>query len=178
MRGSRAETALAMGILALAGMAGPARAETPPAAAPSAYQALIECRAIADPTARLACFDKAAGTLAAAVETKQVVVVDKNTMRETKRRLFGISLPNVKLFGPSDDEEVDQISSTIQSTTDLREGLSIFVLQDGSRWRQTEGRYLFPKAGQPIVIKRAALGGYMANVNGKTAVRVVRILAP
>lgn len=153
-------------------------AEPAPAPAPGAYQALVECRGITDPTARLACFDKAAEGLAAAVQSRQVVVVDKGTMRETKRRLFGISLPNVKLFGPADDEEIDQIASTIESTSDTRDGLSLFVLADGSRWRQTEGRYLFPKAGQPIVIKRAALGSFMANVNGKTAVRVVRILAP
>lgn len=168
------------GLLALGGAVAPVLAGPPSPAPPaaSAYQALIECRGIIDPAARLACFDKAAGGLAEAVETRQVVVVDKNTMRETKRRLFGIALPNVKLFGPGDDEEVDQITSTLQSASDTRDGLSIFVLEDGSRWRQTEGRYLFPKPGQPIVVKRGALGSYMANVNGKPAVRVVRIVTP
>lgn len=169
---------LAAGWLAAAGAPAAAQEAAAPPAGPSAYQTLVDCRGVADPAARLACFDKAAASLASAVETKQVMVVDKGTMRETKRRLFGIALPNVKLFGPADDEEVDQIASTITGVTDMRDGLAIFALADGSRWRQTEGRYLFAKVGQPIVVKRGALGSYMANVNGKTAVRVMRIVAP
>lgn len=150
-----------------------------PQAAPPSYQAVINCRAIAEPTARLACFDQTVGVLAESVTTRQVLVVDKAMVRETKRSLFGIALPKLRIFGPdNDEEEVDQIASTIQSLSETREGLSIFGLADGSRWRQTEGRYMFPKVGQPIVVKRASLGGYMAKVNGQIAVRVVRIINP
>ena len=148
-------------------------------AAPPSYQAVINCRAIADPAARLACFDQTVGVLAESVTTRQVLVVDKAMVRETKRSLFGISLPKLRIFGPDNDEdEVDQIASTIQSLSETRDGLSVFGLADGSRWRQTEGRYMFPKVGQPIVVKRASLGGFMAKVNGQTAVRVVRIINP
>ena len=145
-------------------------------APPPAYQAVLDCQKQTDPAKRLACYDKAVGAMADATDKKDLVIVDRESIRATKRGLFGISLPKVKIFGGNDDVDVDSIESTIASTYSAKDGMSMFALADGSRWKQTDGRYTFPKAGQKIVVKRAALGSFMANVNGQPAIRVLRLL--
>ncbi|MFM6931819.1 MAG: hypothetical protein ACKOUT_06205 [Novosphingobium sp.] len=144
-------------------------------APPAVFQSMLDCRSVADSAARLACFDKSVAAMADATAKKDLVVIDRATIRETKRGLFGISLPSIKIFGGNDDVEVNQIESTLTSAYSSRDGMAVFVLADGSRWKQTEGRDTFPKAGQKIVVKRGALGGFMANVNGQPGVRVIRL---
>ena len=143
---------------------------------PATYQAVLDCKPIADPSARLACYDQKVATLAAAVRDRQLVIADRESIREARRGLFGLRLPQLKLFGGDGDaEEVQQIESTITAVRSASDGMPIFVLADESRWKQTDGRTLFAKAGGKIRVRRTAMGGYMANVDGQTAVRVVRL---
>lgn len=144
-------------------------------APPPVYQAVLDCQKLADANLRLACFDKNVGDMASATAKKDLVIVDRESIRATKRGLFGISLPRIKMFGGNDDVEVNQIESTITGTAS-RNGFSIFALADGTKWEQTDGRYTYPKAGQPIVVKRGVMGGFMAKVNGQAEIRVIRII--
>lgn len=146
-----------------------------PAVQPQVFQAVIDCRKLADSAARLACFDASVAALAGAADTKQVLVVDRATTEKTKRGLFGLSLPKIKLFGDNDDVDVDRIESTITAVSSTRDGMAVFVLEDGARWKQTEGRDTFAKAGQKIEVRRGAMGSYFARINGQAGVRVVRL---
>lgn len=144
---------------------------TPPSA-----QAVIDCKALTDSAARLACYDTAVTAFETGIKDRQIVVADRESMREARRGLFGLSLPRLRLFGSDDDtEEVKEITSTINAVRSASDGMPIFVLADQSRWKQTEGRNVFAKSGQTIRVRRTGVGGYMANVNGQTAVRVVRL---
>jgi hypothetical protein len=149
----------------------PAEATAPP----PTYQAVLDCRTVADNAARLACFDKSVSALEAGTRARDVVVIDRATIRATKRGLFGINLPRLNMFGGNDDVEVDQIESTISGTRSTSDGLSVFILADGSRWQQTDGRFTYPRQGQPILIRRAAMGSFMARVNNQPGVRVARL---
>lgn len=144
-------------------------------AAPPVFQAVLDCKAIAEPTARLACYDKAVAAMDAARSSKDLVVADRSTMREAKRGLFGLTLPKIKLFGGSDSEEVTEIESKIKAISKGADGNYVFTLEDGARWKQTEGRETFPKVGQPIRIRKGALGSFLANVNERAAIRVIRL---
>jgi len=142
--------------------------------APATYQSVLDCRTVADPQARLACYDKAVGAMAQAAEKKDLVIVDRATMRETRRGLFGITLPKIKLFGDGDEDEVTEIETKIAGIS-RRDENYLFTLEDGAVWAQTDGRWMpAPKPGMPIRIRRASLGSYFANVNGATAIRVKR----
>jgi hypothetical protein len=167
------------GAIVLAGAGGAAwaqKADKSPPPPPAVYQAVIDCGTVAGAEARLACFDGAVAALSAATRDRQVVVVDRSTMREARRGIFGLSLPKLRLFGGDDDSElVTSIDSTITGVRVAKDGMAIFVLEDGGRWKQTEGRNVYPKVGQPIHIKQAAMGSYMANVNKQPGVRVVRL---
>ncbi len=175
----------AISALALAGTAAvigavPAHAKDKPAiaASPAIYQAVVDCRTIGDSSARLACFDRTVGDMATATTQKDLVILDRESMRETRKGLFGFTLPKLKIFGSNDEgdkDEITQIESTITGIRTSSDGMPIFTISDGAKWKQTEGRDVFPKVGDPIRIKKATLGSYMANVNKRTAVRVMRL---
>src|SRR5829696_6737424 len=76
-----------------------------PAQRPQPFEALVRCRAITGDAERLACFDRAAASLQAAAERRDVVVVDRQQVRESRRRLFGLPLPRLPIFGGGDDDE-------------------------------------------------------------------------
>lgn len=171
---------VAAGVIALAAAQAPAAAQDSKslanAPAPKIFTDVLQCRAITDAQARLACYDRSVGALAQAQQRKDVFVADKEAIREVRRGLFGFSLPRVKLFGDDDmAEEVKSIETTIKSASQSQKGY-ILTLQDGSRWAQTDGAYMDrPKPGSKIRIRRAALGSYMASIEGRVGFRIERL---
>ena len=152
---------------------------TPP---PAIFQSVVDCKNITDPTARLACFDKSVAALAAAQESRQLVVADREQIKEARRGLFGFSLPKIKLFGGGSDEEekeerIDKLETTIKSARQFGYGKWMFTLEEGGSWQQTDSIRLNrdPRPGDTILIKTGAIGSYLANVGGQRAIRVKRI---
>lgn len=148
---------------------------------PEAFEALVRCRAIADATQRLQCFDTAAANLQQAAERRDLVVVDREQVRANRRRLFGLPIPGLgDLFGRDDDEEdeVRSIDSTVVSAEQGAYGRWIVTLEDGSIWAQTDNNQLAlrPRRGQPVHVERGAMGSYMMRVNNQPGVRVRRQL--
>lgn len=144
--------------------------------APKIFTDVTNCRAIQDNAQRLACYDQTVGALAAAEASKDLYVADKESMRETRRGLFGFNLPKVKLFENDDlGEDVKSIETTIKSVSNGPKGY-IFVLEDGARWGQTDGAYMDrPKSGAKIRIRKAALGSFMGSVEGRVGFRIERL---
>lgn len=145
---------------------------------PEVYAEVMKCRDVADGPARLACFDAAVAAMAQAREADDLMVISREEVRETRRGLFGLKLPSIKIFGGKgeDDgiESVKQLEATIAAVGQGRKGF-VFRLEDGAVWDQTDGAYIrTPKPGDPIVIERAALGSYFARVNGGVSIRVKR----
>jgi len=56
------------------------------------------------------------------------------------------------------------------------DGNWILRMQDGAVWRQTDGAVLSrdPRPGSVVVIKKAALGSFMMDIDGQPAVRAHR----
>lgn len=174
---------IAAALIALASAAGAKTPKAPPAPTgrPEAFDALVKCRAITEDAARLRCFDQAAAALEQAADRRDVVIVDRAQVRQTKRTLFGLELPHLSIFGGGDDdkaEEVTQIDGIIASAFQNGNGRWVVRLEDGGTWAQIDDNpiSIWPKAGQKVLIKRAALGSYMMRVNGQAGVRVRRQL--
>lgn len=114
-----------------------------------------------------------------AAARKDVVVVDREQLRKTRRSLFGLTLPNLSVFGDDskDEQGVTQIDSTIRRVSQTPYGKWVFTLEDGAQWEQTDSRNLpiTPKVGHNIKIRKAALGSYLANVKDQVAIRVKRM---
>jgi hypothetical protein len=168
--------ALPLAILTLA-LAAPALAkDDEPPRTPQVVQDVVDCKAVTDPSARLACYDAKVAVMATGIEKRELVVADREMLRDAQRGLFGISVPKIKLFGAGGQEELKEIESTISAVRTANDGLPIFILADNSRWKQVDGRNVFGKSGDSIRIKRMPVGGFMANVDGQSGVRVVRLV--
>lgn len=153
---------------------------------PAVFQKLVDCRALSDDKARLACFDAAMGELEASRAKGDVVVVDQEEVKRVKRGLFGFSLSDIGIFGGKRDDkgrevasetDVDEITDTISAVTRNRDGGYVLTLANSGTWEQiqafTYGRS--PKPGMSITIKRAALGSYKMSIEGGPGVRARRI---
>ena len=159
--------------------AAPASAQRQPTPRPQALTRVLDCRTIQSAGERLACFDREVAALQAAEASRELVVVDRQQIRRTRRSLFGLTLPSLGLFGDDNDdpEVVNEITGTVRTVSQNAYRRYTFTLEDGQRWAQIDGTDLGiePRAGDPIRIRRAAMGSYLANVRGQTAMRVRRV---
>ena len=158
--------------------AAPAAAQLPAESRAAVLDELVRCRTITAPTERLACFDAAATALDAAERAGDVVVLDRGQMRETRRRLFGLSLPDVPIFERGErPEQVDAIETTLVSARQRPLGDWIFELADGSVWEQIDNERINAsvRPGAPVRVRRAALGSFLLSVNGARSVRASRV---
>ncbi|WP_271439194.1 hypothetical protein [Pontixanthobacter luteolus] len=141
---------------------------------PEVFTKVLECRQLTDDAERLACFDSSVDAMASAEEANDLLLADREQVRETKRGLFGLTLPKIKLFdGGGDDDEVSEIESTVVSVSQGRSGF-VFTLEDGAVWYQTDNNYLRPDPGDKITIKKAAFTSYKASLNGGPSFRIKR----
>jgi hypothetical protein len=153
--------------------------EQRPQERPQAVTRMLQCRTIQAIDERLACYDREVAAFEAAASSRELVVYDREQLRRTRRSLFGITLPDLSIFGGGDDEDgVTQIESTIRGLRQDPYGKYTFTLEDGARWVQIDSREMraTPRLGQPIRIRRAMMGSYLANVGSQTAIRVRRVL--
>lgn len=163
--------------LAFAGPVGAQERAAPEATSAQLLDALAACKQIGTPAERLACYDESSARFAAAVERKDLVVLDRQEIRRTRRSLFGMTLPRTPLFRGEGGEETDELTAQIGSVRDLGMGKWRFRLSDGALWETAEGYIGLrdPKAGQEVVIKKAPLGNYFIRFNGQRGVRGRRI---
>lgn len=169
---------IALGAVALAAapLAGKDKSALPKEL-PPVFEAVVNCRTLTSDSERLACYDRSVAALASAREKQDIVVADRATIRETKKGLFGFALPKLRLFGEAEraSDEVKEIESTVTAVRETADGLAIFTLADGARWKQTDGGNTFAKPGIGIRIKRGTLGSYLASIDKGAYVRVVRL---
>lgn len=145
---------------------------------PSTVAHVFACRGIGDSVTRLDCFDREVAKFDQAQASGDIVTVDRQNVRATRRSLFGLALPNLGLFGDnSSDANSGVLETTIISTRQGPDGKWSFVLAEGGRWVQLDNREFIddPASGMPIIIRRAAMGSYLANIKKQTAIRIERV---
>ncbi|MBX7535559.1 hypothetical protein K3175_07790 [Qipengyuania sp. GH1] len=141
---------------------------------------LLACQAIAQVTDRVSCYDEATSRIERARADREIVLVTKEEVRAAQRGLFGLAGPEMELLDEVEDHfETDQslreMTGTIAAIGRNRHGL-VLRLGDGAVWEQTDKVYLGNvKVGDSIVITRAALGSYLAKVDGSRGARVRRV---
>jgi hypothetical protein len=162
---------------ALAMVGASAAAKNPiPTQVPPQLQRLLACRSMSDGAARLACFDREAGAAAQGFARGDIVAVDREKIRSTKKTLFGLAMPNLGLFG-DDGNELKQVEGVLAGAGFNRDGGYIFRLQDGARWSQTDDKPLAlpPRPGDKVVVKRGTMGSYFLTVGRQPGVKVQRL---
>ena len=157
----------------------PATAEAASKPRPRAekFQALLACRALADPAEKFACLDRTSAALEAAANAGDLVVFDRVQVQETKKTLFGFDIPNLRLFGDDKDEgEVKSVEGKVASAIEDENGRWIVRLADGARWRQIDDAMLGlrPRSGMDVKINRGAVGTYKMTIAGQPGIKVRR----
>lgn len=140
-------------------------------------KALEACREIADAGERLACFDAASRRLSEAVDRKELVILDKSEIRQTKRSLFGFSVPRIGLFRDDDGDEQSELITKITSVRNLGNGKWQLRITEGAIWETTEpsGMIDNPRVGNEVRIKKGTLGSYLMRIAGQRALRAKRV---
>jgi hypothetical protein len=157
-----------------------AHAQVPPVAKPVA--ALQQCRSVADPQARLACYDKAVDALAAATASGETVVVERTDVRKARKGLFGFTLPRIGFLSGRDDNAEDRadasrLETTIVSGRALGYGKWRFTVEGGAIWETVETSPGFddPRPGATVLIEKGSLGAYYAKVGKGRRVQAKRV---
>lgn len=170
----------AFGVAAITLVCAPLAVASGPAPAPAraeVLKALTVCRAIADPTARLDCFDKAAAAIDQAESSGEVVVIDRAQAQAARRQAFGFNLSALSILNrAATRDEVNTLNSTAAEAYRNSEGKWVIVLEDGAHWRQIDDADLSrsPHQGSVIRIRHASLGSFVMNIDGQPYIRVHR----
>lgn len=139
-------------------------------------QALKICSMMEDDSARLACFDQSVQTLVDLQDRGEITVVDKEDIAETRRGLFGFSLPKLGVFGPGDDADEQVLRSHITAIRQLRGDHWEIEIEEGSVWQATNTPRRFkPTVGAEVELEKAALTSYWLRVDGQLGVKARRI---
>jgi hypothetical protein len=174
------KAALPLAILVLAGTVATAADAPSPIARP--YAALQACRAIADNTQRLACFDKASAALEAAQKSEEVVIVDRQEVKKARKGLFGFNLPRIGFLAgregnvedQADEQQLDDTAAKVQS---LSYGKWRITLTSGGVWEtlEADSRFTDPRPGASIHLSKGMIGSYFLQVGKGRAVRARRV---
>ncbi|WP_279349517.1 hypothetical protein [Erythrobacter litoralis] len=138
--------------------------------------ALESCRRLDDDRARLACYDQGVSALVDASEEGSVSLVSKEGVEETRRGLFGFSLPKLGLFGGGDDE-LTELESTITGVRRYGRNGYVLTIAEGSEWQINSApmRLKPPEVGDPVIFRKASLGSYFIRIDGQTGVKGRRV---
>ncbi len=168
---------LCAALLCAALVPGPARAEA------SGLAPFLACAAKADDAERLACYDAAAASVSAearalaaerararrAAEEAQAEEAARRASQEAARaaaaqadRFGRESLPAGRGEpAAAAAAPLERLSARVGEALLDQRGRTVFLLENGQMWRQTEGTLLPPvRPGDSVEIARSALGGY------------------
>jgi hypothetical protein len=143
---------------------------------PATVQQLMECTALADSGVRLTCYDTAVQTLERAESEGEIVIVERERVLQTRRALFGFTLPAFIGLTSGETQELDEVETTLDDASYVRDVGWTFHLADGSTWRQIDTTTLQFRvaAGLPVKIRRAAMGSFLLKVANNPAIRAKR----
>lgn len=163
--------------------AAPAAADEAKSAEPELYRQMVACKDIADPAARLACYDRQVAAFDTATRNKDIVIADREEVRKTRRGLFGFAAPIGRLLGLSGNreeeerEEVDKLETKVAKVGRTADGGWRLTFEEAGTWEQidTRGWVMSPKVGQVAVISRGALGSFLVSVDGQRGIKMRRV---
>lgn len=146
-------------------------------------KALRDCQATADPAERLACYDTAVAAMIAASSEGEVRLVDREEVRQTRRKLFGFALPDLGIFGgksdredPAQAEEFTALETTIAAVRPIK-GSYVITTAEGAEWQLDEmpARLMKPRIGQSLEIRSGAFSSFFLRIDGQKGVKGRRV---
>ena len=141
-------------------------------------QQVLDCRTLTDQAERLACYDAAVGKMDQAEKSGDIVVVDRDQVREAKKAAFGFEMPHFTIFDRGEKpEKIDHVTGVVSEAYVNKDGKWVVVLEDGAKWVQvdSEAVYNAPHKGSTADIRTAAMGSFFLKLDGQRAIRAHRV---
>jgi hypothetical protein len=143
------------------------------------FDELQRCKVIAEDRDRLACYDRATGTILASRAAGDLMVLDRKTVIARKQSRFGLATPTSEMFGGGKDDDATAVRQLDTKVTAAKAsnvyGRWNLELANGSVWQTVEALTFPPDPGDKIVLKEASLGGYRASIAGGRSILVKRV---
>lgn len=140
------------------------------------FQAVLNCRSIADSAARLACYDAAAARMSDAETHGDIVVIDRAQASAAHREAFGLPIPSLSFVTRAlKPDEVNRVEGVVDTARADINGRWIMALEGGAVWRQISGDLGFPPHhGSKVSIRHGSLDSFLMNVDGQPSIKVHR----
>lgn len=164
--------------LAIAGQAQAADRKAEEKQRTAVLQQVLDCRTIQDQAQRLACYDGAVAKMDEAEKKGDIVVVDRDQVREAKKAAFGFEMPHFTLFDRGEKpEKIDHVEALAAEAFVNKDGKWVVVLEDGAKWVQVDSEPVnsAPHKGSKIEIRTAAMGSYFLKIDGQRSIRAHRV---
>lgn len=132
----------------------------------------LTCSHIQKNGERLACYDRAVAYFQGNGEKLGAPSAESSFGMQT-----GVMASRVEQAKPEQSEEpLSSVTARISDVSVMRDGLKMFVLDNGQTWRQiAASTTLAPRAGDQISVRRGALGSFLMDVPNGPALRVRRV---
>lgn len=131
---------------------------------------LHNCIGIERSSERLACFDRAIATLAAAPG-------DASKPAPSAESMFGVlssDRPVVPVESAPQRDDLQSLTAKVRSLGISTDGSLVIHLDNGQSWRQLSSADLLLKTGDSVTINRAALGSFQLIVPSGRSAKVKR----
>ncbi len=128
----------------------------------SQAEGLLDCLGIESDDARLRCYDEVAARQDTPAPATEPPAVTMPAPAASQDQTFGRSAEDMSaiIAKVAGVDEVDEISATVIRVTRDPHGRFAVLLDSQQRWRQIGAERFKIKAGDEIVIRRAALSSY------------------
>lgn len=129
---------------------------------------LRQCRAVAETSARTACYDR--------IPLEEAVPSPAPNVRARAGAGFGSNQLPPAAATPA--AEPERISARVMRALERQPGLHLLTLEDGSEWLFVDSApaaYDPPRPGSTVEISRASMGSYLIRFAGQRAIRARRV---
>lgn len=135
-----------------------------PSTPPPVFQAVLDCKSVADAAERLACYDRTVGAMATARDSKDLVIADRATTNAKRQELFGLA------DKPAADEAGSLQAKIAALTFNSANGTALITLDNGQVWRTTSNGTLTSRlrTDQTVMISASGLFGFRLRIEGRT----------
>ena len=135
---------------------------------------MLDCRGVAGNQERLRCYDAAAGRVAQARGSGELVALDRGQLEAAKRQRFGLAAPRSEPVGDP-LSGVQQITLKIMRVIPSGYGRYRMALSDAAIWETAEPLSSPPPEGAELTIRRAAFGGFRGSYGKNRSFLVKRL---
>lgn len=144
---------------------------------PAPLTRLFQCQTQTVAADRLACFDRETAAARAAIDHREVVVLDSAQVETTRRSMFGLSDPDQRILRKTVKPAAPfvAVDGTIKAVAEAGYGHYAITLVGGAVWRNVDLLDTPPRVGAAVHIGKTPFGAYLLKMPNFQSVHAIRL---